>query len=250
MCNRYYNGHLGTAILSKLTFSWKTDCLLSFSISINFSPRMASILVHCMSLLQWGSRCPAYDSLSIETPSVWSEYVLRRVLVITECRMEKSKSWELVLSTTSASLYSSSHSLSQISGERSNLGCWRSTVAVQNAAIPPTLYAAAAAGMFSSGVCSGFSVLCLNLHRNTQRVCGEWRVLDIDTITIVIIIYLYVHTYIGQWSLIRQCCLCSAWCMINITGVVGGKCVLFYIPKNFNVKVRLLGQVKRTNQHL
>ena len=38
--------------------------------------------------------------------------------------------------------------------------------------------------------------------------------------------------------------------MINITGVVGGQCVLFYISKNFDVKVRLLGQVKRTDQHL
>ena len=38
--------------------------------------------------------------------------------------------------------------------------------------------------------------------------------------------------------------------MINITGVVGVQCVLLYIPKNYNVKVRLLGQVKRTDQHL
>ena len=35
--------------------------------------------------------------------------------------------------------------------------------------------------------------------------------------------------------------------MMNITGVVGVQCVLFYIPNNFNVKVRLLGQVKRTD---
>ena len=39
--------------------------------------------------------------------------------------------------------------------------------------------------------------------------------------------------------------------MINITGVVGVQCVLFYIYTNsFDVKVRLLGQVKRTNQHI
>ena len=174
---------------------------------------MASVLVHYMSLLQWGSRCPAYETLSIETPSVWSEYVLHRVSVITECRIEKSKSWELVLSTASASLYSSSHSLSQISGERSKLGCWRSTVAVQNAAIPPTLYAAlqqqacSPLGSALGSVC--FAWICIGIHGE----CVESGAFVIENITIVIIIYLYVHTYIGQWSLIRQCCLCRAWCI-------------------------------------
>ena len=32
---------------------------------------------------------------------------------------------------------------------------------------------------------------------------------------------------------------------MNITGVVGVQCGLFYIPNNFNVKVRLLGQMKQ-----
>ena len=52
-------------------------------------------------------------------------------------------------------------------------------VAVQNAAIPPTLYAAAPAGMFSSVAFSGFSVLCLNLQRYTKE-----GVFGIDSIII------------------------------------------------------------------
>ena len=101
-CNRYYKGyHLSTDVLSinSPSVGRQTACCHS-AFPLTSRPgwhQYWSTVCRCYS--EGHAAHAAYETLSIETLSVWSEYVLRRVLVITECRMEKSKSWELVLST-------------------------------------------------------------------------------------------------------------------------------------------------------